>query len=91
MIKHHVLKLNKEFAIAKSKGEKSFEIRFNDRDYKVGDIVTYTVPDSPSLNNLFERLIFRIEYITDYEQKNGYIVWSEREVFLSYSRDDDIE
>jgi hypothetical protein len=83
MIKHHILKLNKVYAIAKLQGIKAFEIRFNDRDFKVGDIVSYTVPDSKTLNDCFDTRIFLIEFITDFEQKDGYIVYSEREVYLT--------
>lgn len=36
---HHYLKILPEYYIAVEKGVKTFEIRFNDRNYKVGDIL----------------------------------------------------
>lgn len=36
---HHYLKINPKYFVAVEKGIKTFEIRFNDRDYKVGDII----------------------------------------------------
>lgn len=39
----HQLKLRKEFADAVLSGEKSFEIRYNDRDYHKGDLIYFRV------------------------------------------------
>ena len=36
---HHYVKILPEYYIAVEKGIKTFEIRFNDRNYKVGDIL----------------------------------------------------
>ena len=36
---HHYVKILPEYYIAVDKGIKTFEIRFNDRNYKVGDIL----------------------------------------------------
>lgn len=36
---HHYMKILPEYYIAVDKGIKTFEIRFNDRNYKVGDIL----------------------------------------------------
>lgn len=38
---HHDLKLLEEFFILKENGSKSFEIRKNDRNYQMGDTVTF--------------------------------------------------
>lgn len=38
---YHYLKCEKEFFDAVIEGSKTFEIRKNDRDYKVGDIVYF--------------------------------------------------
>lgn len=38
-MKLHELKIKAEYANAKLKGIKPFEIRKNDRDFKVGDII----------------------------------------------------
>ena len=77
-MKLHELKLLKEYAIPKTKGIKPFEIRKNDRDFNVGDLVTYTVPDSSLYNELLKGKVYKIEYITNYEQKDGYVVFADK-------------
>lgn len=37
--KVHELKINTEYAIVVARGEKTFEIRKNDRDFKEGDVL----------------------------------------------------
>lgn len=79
-MKLHNLKIKAEYANAKLKGDKPFEIRLNDRDYKVGDIIKYTCIDSQVVNEKIEKKLYYIAYITDYEQKDGYIVFCDKEV-----------
>ena len=74
----HTLKLQREYAQSKLKGIKPFEIRFNDRNYKVGDLIRYTILDDNVLNKIFEERLYRIEYITHYQQKVGYIVFTDK-------------
>lgn len=76
-MKTHELKILAMYAKPKIDGIKPFEIRRNDRDYKVGDLVKYTVTDDEELNKIMEDKTYRILYITDYAQKEGYIVWGE--------------
>lgn len=45
-MKLHYLKIKAEYANAKLRGDKPFEIRLNDRDFRVGDVVKYTCIDS---------------------------------------------
>ena len=77
-MKLHEIKLLKQYAKPKQYGLKPFEIRKNDRGYQVGDLIRYSVPDDENLNKIFNRTIYQIMYITDYEQKEGYIVFSDR-------------
>lgn len=85
-MKLHEIKIDAQFVDAKTEGLKYFEIRKNDRDYQVGDLVRYTVVNADYSTtdmlavSLLERKVFQIEYITDYAQKDGYIVWQEREL-----------
>ena len=44
-MKVHKLKLHKQFMLADWNGEKQFEIRKNDRDYRLGDVIVFTVVD----------------------------------------------
>lgn len=73
----HELKLLREYAYSKLKGIKPFEIRLNDRNFKVGDLVKYTVPDSDGLNNKFKDRIYEIIFITHYAQQPGYCVFAD--------------
>lgn len=85
-MKLHEIKIDAQFVDAKTEGLKYFEIRKNDRDYQVGDLVHYTVVNADYSTtdvlgvSLLEHKVFQIEYITDYAQKDGYIVWQEREL-----------
>lgn len=79
-MKLHELKIKAEYANAKLKGIKPFEIRLNDRDYKVGDIVKYTCIDSPYVNDKIKDKLYHIVFITDYMQKEGYVVFCDKEV-----------
>lgn len=79
-MKLHNLKIKAEYANAKLKGLKPFEIRLNDRDFQVGDIIKYHCIDSHIVDGNISVLLYEIVYITDYEQKDGYIVFTDREV-----------
>ena len=63
--KTHKLKIDKQYLDALLDGTKTFEIRYNDRGYKVGDYLIFE-----------NKHKFKITYITDYEQKEGYVVMS---------------
>lgn len=80
-MKTHLLKLKPEYALAKILGIKSFEIRLNDRDFHLDDLVKYSCPDDEFLNFALKSRVYCITYICDYEQKNGYIVFSDKLVF----------
>lgn len=43
MPKHHELKILERYAIEEKKGIKPWELRKNDRDFKEGDSITFTV------------------------------------------------
>lgn len=81
MIKIHNLKIKAEYALPKLKGDKMFEIRKNDRNYEVGDIVLYNVIDDVELNRQFVAKFYKITYITNYAQQDGYVVFGEKEWF----------
>lgn len=75
----HDLKIEPKYWLAVYKGEKTFEIRLNDRQFKVGDIV--------HLHSFFEGgythdpvIERQITYITDYAQKHGYVVFGMKPV-----------
>ncbi len=74
-MKHHKLKIKPEYLSEILCGNKTFEIRLNDRDYEPGDKVTLTeIPAS----DIYHPRSFtcQIGYVTDFEQKPGYVVFS---------------
>ena len=79
-MKLHNLKIEAGYASAKLRGDKPFEIRLNDRDFQVGDIVNYTCIDSSFVDEKISRKLYYITYITNFEQKDGYVVFGDREV-----------
>ena len=79
MTKIHNLKIRSEYALPKLNGDKMFEIRKNDRNYEVGDIVLYNVIDDAELNRQFVSKFYKITYITNYAQQDGYVVFGEKE------------
>lgn len=75
-MKHHNLKILDIYAVEVAMGRKTFELRKNDRDYQVGDLVTFDViPSSKNdsdqsasvltyaLLNEFKDRVFQITYV----------------------------
>lgn len=83
VMKLHGLKIKKEFALAKLAMLKPFEIRKNDRGFEVGDFVKYSCPEDSELDEKLSNKLFVILYVTNYEQKDGYVVFSDLELDLS--------
>lgn len=70
----HELKIEATYLDRLCAGQKTFEIRFNDRDYQVGDYLRFTSKDhflGEGFNPLFE-----VVYISNYPQglKDGWVV-----------------
>ena len=51
-----------------------------DRGFHVGDIIRYTCIDSPIVDEKISEKLYYITYITNFEQKDGYVVFGDREV-----------
>ncbi len=80
-MKRHYLRILPEYYRAVDSGAKTFEIRKNDRDFKVGDIITLQEFDNTEIADCIEGYTRNsvtgvITFITDYEQKEGYVVFS---------------
>lgn len=75
----HKLKILPEYYIAVSDGSKTFEIRKNDRDFKLGDIVMLQEYDESGFRG--RNILVEIVYLTDYEQKDNYVVLGIRKIF----------
>lgn len=70
----HELKILPEYFEAVASGRKQFEIRKNDRDYKVGDLLTLHEHDPWEDEHTGNSYTVKITYITDYAQQPGYVV-----------------
>lgn len=68
------LKIHPKFYKAQSDGKKNFEIRKNDKHFKVGDILILLEFD-PKMKKYTKRgMLVRVTYITDYAQQDDYVV-----------------
>lgn len=72
----HNLKINKEFFVPVIEQVKTFEIRKNDRNFSVGDRFTLNEWDEKLEVYTGRKAKGKIIYITNYEQKENYVVFS---------------
>ena len=85
-MKTHDLKLSVEFCDAVLSGEKTFEVRKNDRGFQTGDLIRFIPTDRKSYHSLNGTVIehakheisghtYKITYILNgWGIKNGYVV-----------------
>lgn len=71
-MKTHELKILPEYFEAVTSRRKRFEIRKNDRDYKVGDLLYLRKWNGENFTG--DSYKAEVTYITDYAQKDGYVV-----------------
>lgn len=71
----HVLKIAPEFYEAVLTGIKTFEIRRNDRNFKIDDSIVLREYFDGKYTDRFP-LAAHITYITNYAQQEGYVVFS---------------
>jgi ASC-1-like (ASCH) protein len=71
----HNLKIAKEYFEAVDEGLKTFEIRNNDRNFQIDDIVNLEEINQDATYT-GRKVKGRITYITNYAQKYGYVVFS---------------
>lgn len=69
--KVHELKIRPEYFEAVFMGTKTFEIRKNDRGFKVGDML---ILKEWSGSYTGKKLARKVTYISDYQQRPGYVV-----------------
>ncbi|MBO0451158.1 DUF3850 domain-containing protein [Candidatus Enterococcus murrayae] len=75
----HKLKISEEYYIAVENKEKKFEIRFNDRNFQVGDrILLQEITENKDYTG--REISGVITYITKYEQKEGFVVFGFKQI-----------
>lgn len=77
----HQLKCWPEYFQAAWVGDKTFEIRKNDRNFKERDEVSLLEYDPKEEDYTGRTIHGMIRYITDYEQKEGYVVFALTEMY----------
>lgn len=73
----HELKLHPRYFSRVANGQKTFEIRKNDRDYQVGDILVLKEFDAEAGwpdHGSYDVIRAEVTYVTSYEQKEGFVV-----------------
>lgn len=83
--KNHSIKVLPEYFKEIIKGKKSFEIRNNDRDYKVGDLIVLKEFDGTTYTG--REVMAEITYITDFAQQEGYVVFSFKKFSVTNRKD----
>lgn len=80
----HELKIRVNYADAIVRGDKTFEVRLNDRGYQTGDLVKFTVIDDDGKhvdNHFLEKLTYKITYIlSGFGILDNYVVFSIQQV-----------
>ena len=71
----HEIKIEKQYFEAVIARDKTFEIRYNDRDYNVGDkIVLEEIDENKEYTG--RSAVGFITYLTDFMQQEDYVVFS---------------
>ena len=78
MSKQHELKILPDYFSAIERGDKTFEVRFNDRDYQVNDILLLKEHDHGRYTG--REITAEVTYILDNPRfcKEGYVIMSIR-------------
>lgn len=81
MRKTHELKLEYAFQDAVLSGEKSFEVRYNDRGYQKGDLVKFHVINRKNVVEPLDDKVYEITYVlSGWHIEPGYVVFGIKEV-----------
>lgn len=82
MNKCHDLKILRKYFNDVLLGTKTFEIRKNDRNFEIGDYINLREWDPDKQEYTGGHLVKQICYMTDYQQKDGYVVLGIRPCLL---------
>ena len=80
----HELKIKEQFADAIYKGDKNFEVRYNDRGYQKGDIIRFCAIDEFKMeiySHPIKDMAYKITYVlSGWGIREGYVVFGIREI-----------
>ncbi|WP_050636162.1 DUF3850 domain-containing protein [Candidatus Stoquefichus sp. SB1] len=73
-MKVHRLKISTKYLVAQVDGRKNFEVRYNDRDYRVGDILLLNEWENGNYTGVF--ICVKVTYVLDnfIALKDGFVV-----------------
>lgn len=81
MRKTHEIKLSKEFQYPIICGDKTFEVRYNDRGYQKGDYVKFHVVDRENVVEPIENMLFEITYVlSGWHIEQDYVVFGIKQI-----------
>ena len=81
MRKTHEIKLAQEYQDAVLCGDKTFEVRYNDRGYQKGDFVKFHIVNRKNVIEPLEKKLFEITYVlSGWHIDPDYVVFGIREV-----------
>lgn len=80
-MKTHKLKILSEYFQMQLESKKNFEIRKNDRNYHVGDLLILKEYDPETKRFSGRYMGVKVTYITDYKQRDGYVVLGTKFVY----------
>ena len=88
-MKIHKLKIKNDYAIDVFSGDKPFELRKNDRNFKVGDYVRFVVIDGDwDFKENMKKQLYKITYVLknveEYGLDKDYCIFGMRKVIDSY-------
>lgn len=75
----HEIKIEEPYYIQVLSGAKTFEIRYNDRGYQAGDTVLMSVA-----GRVIPAIKAKIGYVTSFQQKDNFVVFSLLDVEREY-------
>lgn len=90
MIKLHVLKIKRQYFNDILSGQKTFELRKNERDYKVGEYIRFINSNGcafPETNKHLFKIIYVLKNVPEYGLSNGYCIFGFRSVSIQNGRD----
>lgn len=85
---NHELKIEESYFEAVQSGDKTFEIRYNDRGFQKGDIVVLEEVSGHSCNYTGRKLTRQISYVSNYSQKDNWVVFGIIEIEEKTNREE---